>query len=36
MSAGNTASSRSAFYEVNRIAELARGYLPGNTGSRTA
>jgi hypothetical protein len=29
--AGNTASSRSAFYEVNRIAELARGYLPGNT-----
>jgi Zn-dependent metalloprotease len=30
-SAGNTASSRSAFYEVNRIAELARGWLPSNT-----
>ena len=30
-SAGNTASSRSAFYEVNRIAEQARGWLPGNT-----
>jgi hypothetical protein len=31
VSAGDTASSRSAFYEVNRIAELARGYLPGNS-----
>src|SRR5262249_54270129 len=30
-SAGNTASSRSCFYEVNKIAELARGYLPANT-----
>ncbi len=30
-SAGNTASSRSAFYEVNKIAEQARGWLPGNT-----
>ncbi len=30
-SAGNTASSRSAFYEVNRIAEQARGWLPSNT-----
>ncbi len=30
-SAGNTASSRSAFYEVNRIAEQARGWLPNNT-----
>ncbi|NMO18103.1 hypothetical protein HPC49_19240 [Pyxidicoccus fallax] len=29
-SAGNTASSRSAYYELNRIAELARGWLPGN------
>jgi hypothetical protein len=29
-STGNTPASRSAFYEVNRIAELARGYLPGN------
>jgi hypothetical protein len=28
--AGNTAASRSAFYEVNKIAEMARGYLPGN------
>ena len=30
-SAGNTASSRSAFYEINKIAEMARGWLPGNT-----
>ena len=30
-SAGNTASSRSAFYEVNKLAELARGWLPSNT-----
>jgi len=30
-SAGNTASSRSAFYEVNRIAEQARGWLTTNT-----
>jgi hypothetical protein len=30
-SAGNTPSSRSAFYEVNRIAEQARGWLPTNT-----
>jgi hypothetical protein len=30
-SAGNTASSRSAFYEVNKIAEQARGWLPSNT-----
>jgi trimeric autotransporter adhesin len=30
-SAGNTPASRSAFYEVNRIAELARGWLPSNT-----
>ncbi len=29
-SAGNTPASRSAFYEVNRIAELARGWLPTN------
>jgi trimeric autotransporter adhesin len=30
-SPGDTASSRSAFYELNRIAEMARGYLPDNT-----
>jgi trimeric autotransporter adhesin len=30
-SPGNTASSRSAFYEVNKLAEMGRGYLPGNT-----
>jgi hypothetical protein len=29
-SPGNTPSSRSVFYEVNRVADLARGYLPGN------
>jgi Zn-dependent metalloprotease len=29
-SAGNTPASRSAFYEVNKIAELARGWLPTN------
>jgi len=29
--AGNTAAARSAFYEVNKIAELARGWLPTNT-----
>jgi hypothetical protein len=29
-SPGNTAAARTAFYEVNRIAELARGFLPGN------
>ncbi len=28
--AGNTASSRSAFYELNKIAEQARGWLPAN------
>ncbi len=28
--AGNTPASRSAFYELNRIAELARGWLPAN------
>jgi hypothetical protein len=30
-SAGNTAAARSAFYEVNKIAEQARGWLPTNT-----
>ncbi len=30
-SAGNTPAARSAFYEVNRIAEQARGWLPTNT-----
>ncbi len=29
-SAGDTNSTRSAFYEINRIQEQARGYLPGN------
>jgi hypothetical protein len=29
-SPGNTASSRSCFYEVNKIVEQARGYLPTN------
>ncbi|MFY1827991.1 endopeptidase [Myxococcus fulvus] len=29
--AGNTPASRSAFYELNRIAELGRGWLPNNT-----
>ncbi len=29
-SSGNTASSRSAFYEVNKLAEQARGWLPFN------
>ena len=31
VSAGNTASARSAFYEINKLAEVARGWLPGNT-----
>jgi hypothetical protein len=30
-SLGDTASSRSAFYEINKLAEMARGWLPGNT-----
>jgi hypothetical protein len=30
-SAGNTPASRSAFYEVNKIAEQARGWLPSNS-----
>jgi PKD repeat protein len=30
-SLGDTSSSRSSFYELNRIAELARGWLPTNT-----
>lgn len=29
-SAGNTASARSAFYEINKIAEQGRGWLPTN------
>ncbi len=29
-SAGNTPASRSAFYEVNKLVEMARGWLPGN------
>ncbi|HJV65656.1 MAG TPA: CARDB domain-containing protein [Geomonas sp.] len=27
---GNTAAARSSYYELNRIAEVARGYLPYN------
>jgi trimeric autotransporter adhesin len=34
--AGNTAASRSAFYEVNKIAEMARGWLPTNSWVNTA
>jgi hypothetical protein len=30
-SAGDTHSARSGFYELNRLKEQARGYLPGNT-----
>ncbi len=29
--AGNTAASRSAFYELNKLAQQARGWLPNNT-----
>ena len=29
--AGNTHASRTGFYELNRIAEMGRGQLPGNT-----
>ena len=29
--AGNTHSSRSGFYELNKLKEMARGQLPGNT-----
>jgi len=29
--AGNTHSSREQFYQVNRIKEVVRGWLPGNT-----
>ena len=31
MSAGNTHSSRSGFYEINRSMEIGRSYLPENT-----
>lgn len=34
-SAGNTAASRSAFYEVNKLAEMARGWLPTNVWLQT-
>jgi hypothetical protein len=27
---GDTAAARTVYYETNRIAEIARGYLPGN------
>ncbi len=30
-SLGNTAATRSAFYEVGKLMELARGWLPSNT-----
>jgi hypothetical protein len=30
LSAGDTSSARTAFYEVNKLAEQARGWLPGN------
>jgi hypothetical protein len=30
-SPGDTAAARTAYYEVNRISEIAAGYLPGNT-----
>ncbi|HEX9671599.1 MAG TPA: PepSY domain-containing protein [Thermoanaerobaculia bacterium] len=30
-SAGNTPASRTAFYEVNKLVEQARGWLPANT-----
>jgi trimeric autotransporter adhesin len=29
--AGNTPASRTAFYETNKLAEMARGWLPSNT-----
>jgi trimeric autotransporter adhesin len=32
---GNTAASRSAFYEVNKLAEQARGWLPSNVWLRS-
>jgi hypothetical protein len=28
---GNTAARRTTYYEVNKISEIAAGYLPGNT-----
>lgn len=30
-SSGNTASARSAYYEINKLKEQARGWLPSNT-----
>jgi subtilisin-like proprotein convertase family protein len=30
-SAGNTASARTCFYELNKLMEMARGWLPANT-----
>ncbi len=30
-SAGDTSASRSGFYELNKLIEMARGYLPTNT-----
>ena len=34
-STGNTPASRSAFYELNKLAEEARGWLPSNTWLRS-
>ncbi len=34
-SAGDTAAARSCFYEVNKLAEMARGWLPNNTWLRS-
>jgi trimeric autotransporter adhesin len=33
--AGNTPASRTAFYEVNKMAEMGRGWLPGNAWLQT-
>ncbi len=30
-STGNTSASRTAYYEINKLAEMARGWLPTNT-----
>ncbi|HEX3131083.1 MAG TPA: PepSY domain-containing protein [Thermoanaerobaculia bacterium] len=34
-SLGNTAASRTAFYELNKLMEMARGWLPTNTWLQT-
>lgn len=35
-SPGNTPAARTAFYQLNKIAEMARGYLPGNAWLQSA